>query len=315
MGERRMENYEKVLDVIERVSKSVVNINTLKVLYDVFYQTVPVKGMGSGFIFDERGYILTNNHVIEGAEKILVTLADGHSVGGRLVGNLRSLDIAIVKIEAKNLTAAKLGDSDKLRIGQSVFAIGNPFGLAGGPTVTTGVVSALNRTISSREEGEFHNLVQTDAAINPGNSGGPLIDAEGQVVAICTAIIPYAQGIGFAIPINTAKDFSNDIIQLGATVRPWLGITGLNITREVAGQYGLPADRGVLVVNVTLGSPADKAGIERGDIILDLANRRIDTLNDLQRSLLERKPGDRVDVTVLRGARKGRLEVVLERMP
>jgi S1-C subfamily serine protease len=315
MGEGRMENEEKVLEVIERVSKSVVNINTLKVLYDVFYQTVPVKGMGSGFIFDERGYILTNNHVIEGAEKILVTLADGRSVEGRIIGSSRSFDAAVVKIEAKNLTAAKLGDADKLRIGQKVFAIGNPFGLAGGPTVTSGVVSALNRTISSREEGEFHNLVQTDAAINPGNSGGPLIDTEGEVVAICTAIIPYAQGIGFAIPINAAKEFTNEIMQRGAIVRPWLGITGLNMTKEVASHYDLPVERGVLVVNVASDSPADKAGVQRGDIILDLAGKRTDSLNDLQQTLLKQKPGDRVGVTVLRGARKGRLEVVLERMP
>jgi len=309
-----MEDDERVLGIIEQVSKSVVNINTVRVLYDGFYQTVPVKGMGSGFIFDERGYILTNNHVIEGAEKILVTLADGHSIGGRILGNIRSLDIAIVKIETEKLTAAKLGDSDKLRIGQRVFAIGNPFGLAGGPTVTFGVISALNRTIHS-QEGEFQNLVQTDAAINPGNSGGPLIDTEGQVIAICTAIIPYAQGIGFAIPINVAKDFAQEIITRGVIIRPWLGITGLNITREVAYHYGIPVDRGVYVVNVTPDSPADKSGMERGDILLEIGSKRIDTIDELQRSLLERKPGDRLEVTVLRGRQKGRIGVILERMP
>jgi len=286
----------------------------VRVLYDGFYQTVPVKGMGSGFIFDERGYILTNNHVIEAAEKILVTLADGHSIGGRILGNIRSLDIAIVKIETERMTVAKLGDSDKLRIGQSVFAIGNPFGLAGGPTVTSGVISALNRTIHS-QEGEFQNLVQTDAAINPGNSGGPLIDTEGQVIAICTAIIPYAQGIGFAIPINVAKDFAQEIITRGVTIRPWLGITGLNMTRDVAYHYGIPVDRGVYVVNVTPDSPADKAGMERGDILLEMGSKRIDTIDELQRTLLERKPGDRIEVTVLRGRQKGRLGVILERMP
>ena len=309
-----MEDDEKVLGIIEQVSKSVVNINTVRVLYDGFYQTVPVKGMGSGFIFDERGYILTNNHVIEAAEKILVTLADGHSIGGRILGNIRSLDIAIVKIETERMTVAKLGDSDKLRIGQSVFAIGNPFGLAGGPTVTSGVISALNRTIHS-QEGEFQNLVQTDAAINPGNSGGPLIDTEGQVIAICTAIIPYAQGIGFAIPINVAKDFAQEIITRGVTIRPWLGITGLNMTRDVAYHYGIPVDRGVYVVNVTPDSPADKAGMERGDILLEMGSKRIDTIDELQRTLLERKPGDRIEVTVLRGRQKGRLGVILERMP
>lgn len=309
-----MGDYEGVTEVVERVSRSVVNINTLRVLQDVFYRTVPVKGMGSGFIFDERGYLITNNHVIEGAKRIVVTLTDGRVLEGRLVGTLRSSDIAVIKLEGNNLTAAELGDSDKLRVGQRVFAIGNPFGLEGGPTVTSGVISAVNRTIHSKK-GTFKDLVQTDAAINPGNSGGPLIDTEGRVVAICTAIIPYAQGIGFAIPINSAKDLSQEIILYGTIVRPWLGITGLNITKEVAGYYELPVERGVLVVNVARDSPAEKAGIKRGDIISEFDGRSIDRIEDLQGTMLKRKPGDRVEVILLRGLRRGRLEVTLERMP
>lgn len=304
---------EGVVEVIERVSRSVVNLNTLRVFQDVFYRTVPVKGMGSGFIFDEKGYILTNSHVIAGAKRILVTLTDGRTLEGRVVGACRDPDVGIVRIEADNLTAAELGDSDKLRVGQRVFAIGNPFGLVGGPTVTSGVISALNRTIHAKE-GVFENLVQTDAAINPGNSGGPLIDTEGRVVAINTAIIPYAQGIGFAIPVNSAKECSREIMEYGGVRRPWLGITGLNITREVADHYGLAVSGGVLVVNVAPDSPADKAGMRRGDIILEFDDGGIRRVEDLQRILLQRKPGDRVGVFILRGSRKGQLEVVLERM-
>jgi len=305
---------QSVVEVVEKVTKSVVNINTLRVFHDVFYRVVPVKGMGSGFILDERGHILTNNHVIEKAERIVATLTDGRVLEGKLVGACRSADVAVIKVDANNLEAAELGDSDSLRVGQRVFAIGNPFGLAGGPTVTSGVISALNRTIHSRE-GVFKDLVQTDAAINPGNSGGPLINTEGRVIAISTAIIPYAQGIGFAIPINAAKYSSREIILYGAVRRPWLGITGLNITGKVADYYELPVNTGVLVVDIAPDSPVDKAGIRRGDIILEFDNKRVDRVEELQRILLERKPGEKAELTILRGLKKGRLEVTLERVP
>jgi len=193
-----------VLDILEKVSKSVVNISTVKLVQNIFYQTVPLAGMGSGTIIDPKGYVLTNNHVVGGAEKIAVTLWNGEVLEGNLLGSCAVHDTAVVRMKGGSLQAAELGDSDKLRVGQRVYAIGNPFGLAGGPTVTSGVISATNRTIES-QRGLLENLVQTDAAINPGNSGGPLVDLEGKVVAISTAIIPYAQGIGFAIPINSAK--------------------------------------------------------------------------------------------------------------
>lgn len=305
---------ESIVEVIEKVTKSVVNINTLRVFQDVFYRAVPVKGMGSGFILDERGYVLTNNHVIENAERIVATLTDGRVLEGKLAGTCKSTDIAVIKFDANNLTASELGDSDNLRVGQRVFAIGNPFGLAGGPTVTSGVISALKRTIDSRR-GVFKDLVQTDAAINPGNSGGPLIDTEGKIIAISTAIIPYAQGIGFAIPINAAKYCSREIILYGAVRRPWLGITGLNITEKVADYYELPVNKGVLVVNIAPDSPVDKAGIRQGDIVLEFDNKKIDRVEDLQSVLLERKPGDRAELTILRGLKTGRLELILERVP
>jgi len=300
--------------MIGRVSKSVVNINTLKVLQDYFYRTVPVKGMGSGFVFDDRGYILTNNHVISDAERIVVTLENGKSVSGRIVGTLRSNDLAVVKIGSDQPKSVELGNSDELKVGQRVFAIGNPFGLPGGPTVTSGVISALNRTITG-EEGSFTGLVQTDAAINPGNSGGPLIDTGGRVVAICTAIIPYAQGIGFAVPVNAAKDFSREIIQYGATVRPWLGITGLSINPGIAENYNLPVERGVFVASIASDSPAEKAGLAQGDIILEFDSVAMDTIETLQRSLQRKKAGEVADITIMRGRRRGRLEVELERMP
>jgi len=305
---------DRVVEMIEQASRSVVNINTLRVFHDFFYQVVPVKGMGSGFIFDERGYILTNNHVIENAERIAVTLTDGHVFKGKLTGTCRSLDIAIVKIDADGLTVAKLGDSSKLRVGQRVFAIGNPLGLSGGPTVTSGVISAANRTITS-DRGTFKDLVQTDAAINPGNSGGPLVNIEGEVIAINTAIVPFAQGIGFAIPINVAKECASDVILHGGVIRPWLGITGLNITRDVADYYDLPTNTGVLVANVAPDSPADKSGIERGDIILEFDDTKVSRVEDIQRLLAKRKHGDRTDVLISRGTRTGRLEVTLEREP
>jgi len=314
MMEGRFMGEESVVEVIEKVTKSVVNINTLRVFHDFYYRVVPVKGMGSGFVFDEKGYVMTNNHVIERAERIAVTLTDGHVHEGKLLGTCRSSDAAVIKIDADNLMAAELGDSDKLRVGQRVFAIGNPFGLAGGPTVTAGVISAVNRTIHS-EEGSFTNLVQTDAAINPGNSGGPLIDTQGRVVAINTAIIPFAQGIGFAIPINAAKECSRDIILHGAYMRPWLGITGLNITREVADHYELPVERGVLIAKVEPDSPAEKSGIAQGDIILEFDGEKTDRVEDLQKILRNRKPGDRAELTIVRDMKKGRLEVILERMP
>ncbi len=314
IGENIMGVDDSVVEVIEKVSRSVVNINTLRVFQDVFFRTVPVKGMGSGFILNERGYILTNSHVIEETERIAVTLIDGDMLDGKLVGTCRSVDTAIIKIEGSNLVTAELGDSDKLKVGQRVFAIGNPFGLAGGPTVTSGVISALNRTIQSKA-GTFRNLVQTDAAINPGNSGGPIIDTEGRVVAVSTAIIPYAQGIGFAIPVNAAKTCSNDLIMHGAVMKPWLGITGLQISKEVADHYGSPVEKGVFVVNVASDSPADKAGIRRGDIIYEFDNRRVDSVEDLQSILQKRKANDEVEATVIRASKKGRIKVILERTP
>lgn len=303
-----------VLEVVEKVSQSVVNINTVRLLQDVFYRVVPIKGMGSGTIINSKGYVLTNNHVIEGAEKIEVTLASGGVLAGRLAGAYASVDIAMVKVGGEGFPAAELGDSDRLRVGQRVFAIGNPFGLAGGPSVTAGVVSAVNRSIRS-ERGVFEGFVQTDAAINPGNSGGPLVDVNGRVVAISTAIVPFAHGIGFAIPINSARRFAEEIIRFGRVVRPWVGVSGLSVTREIAAYYGLSVDSGVLVAEVVSGGPADRAGLVKGDIVVGLDDASVRGVGELQRLVQERKIGEKVRLVVVRGSRKLVAELVLEKTP
>ncbi len=311
-----MSNYDEasVLEVLDKVSRSVVNISTIKLLQHIFYRAVPVKGMGSGTIIDTEGQILTNNHVVAGAKKIGVTLADGRVLEGRVRGTCSTHDMAIIKVKEEKLPAAELGDSDKLRVGQRVFAIGNPFGLSGGPTVTSGVISALNRSIESKR-GMIESLVQTDAAINPGNSGGPLVDMQGRVVAINTAIIPFAQGIGFAIPINSAKKCTNEIIVHGGMIRPWLGVNGLTVTRQVASYYGLPVDRGVLVARVIAGSPADNAGIVPGDIVLEFAGKTINNIEGLVKEIQKRKAEEKVEVLILRNSERGIVEVTLERTP
>jgi len=303
-----------ILEVIEKVSKSVVNINTVRLLQDFYYQVHPIQGMGSGVIFDSRGYVLTNNHVVEGAEKIDVTLTSSEVLRGKRVGACVSDDVAVIKVDAKDLPAAELGDSDELRVGQTVFAIGNPFGLQGAPTVTKGVISAVKRSIRS-ERGLIENLVQTDASINPGNSGGPLVDIKGRVVAINTAIVPFAQGIGFAIPVNHAKRCASEIITHGKVMRPWLGVSGLTVTREIASYYSLPVDRGALVTEVWSDSPADEAGMEKGDIIIGFGDKAINSVDELVREVQKRKIGDRARMMLMRDDARRIAEVTLGTTP
>lgn len=304
----------RVLDIIEKATKSVVNISTVKMVHNIFYQAVPVGGTGSGTTIDKDGLILTNSHVVGGAEKISVTLWNNQVLEGTIVGLCQVHDIAVVRVNAKDLPSMELGDSDKLRVGQRVYAIGNPFGLAGGPSVTSGVISALNRTIES-ERGLIENLVQTDASINPGNSGGPLLDLDGKVVAISTAIIPFAQGIGFAIPINSAKTCTYDMTTAGVSRTPWLGVIGLTITGEISRYYGLPVDHGVLVTRVAEGSPADEAGMQDGDIILEIDNFETRRIEELVEEIHKRKVGDTVRVLVVRNRREHFFETRLSETP
>jgi S1-C subfamily serine protease len=303
-----------VLEVVEKVTKSVVNINTVRLMQDFYYQVHPIQGMGSGVIVDSKGYVLTNNHVIAGAEKIDVTLASGEVLKGKLAGACGSDDVAVIKVNGDNLVSAELGDSDKLRVGQTVFAMGNPFGLSGGPTVTKGVISAVKRSIRS-ERGLIEDLVQTDASINPGNSGGPLVDVQGRVVAINTAIVPFAQGIGFAIPVNTAKRCATEIITHGRVMRPWLGVSGLSITPEIASYYRLPVDKGALINDVMSGSPADNAEMRRGDIIIGFGDKAVNSIEDLVKEVQKRKIGDKAKVLLIRDGERWMADVKLEQTP
>lgn len=304
----------QVLDTIERVSKSVVNISTVKLIHNIFYQAVPVSGMGSGTIISPDGLILTNNHVVGGTEKINVTLHSNEVVEGCIVGASAIQDLAVVKIPNRDLPAAEMGDSDKLRVGQRVYAIGNPFGLAGGPSVTSGVISAINRTIES-DRGLIEGLVQTDASINPGNSGGPLLDLNGRVVAISTAIIPFAQGIGFAIPVNSAKSITTEIATKGSLQKPWLGIVGLTLTLQVARYYGLPIDRGVLVTKTVEGSPAEAAGLAEGDIIVQFGNVSVLAIEDLVDQVQKHKVGEQVRLFAVRNGREHFFDLILRGTP
>jgi serine protease Do len=307
---------DAILDTIAKVSKSTVNISALKIVQNIFYQAVPVGGIGSGTIIDSKGLILTNNHVVGGAHKINVTLGKDEVLEGTIVGSCSIHDLAVVKVNVnkRNLQAAELGDSDKIRVGQRVYAIGNPFGLTGGPSVTSGVISAINRTIES-ERGLIENLVQTDASINPGNSGGPLVDVTGKVIAINTAIIPYAQGIGFAIPINSAKSCTNDVTSGKESRTPWIGIVGLSLSLQISRYYGLPMDHGVLVTKVAPGSPAEEADIVEGDIILKIGNVETLGIEDLVKEIQKRKINDVVRIFAIRNRREHFFELKLSEAP
>ena len=306
---------DKLLEIIENVSKAVVNVNTLQILRDVFNRRLPLRGMGSGFIVDSSGLVVTNYHVVEKANRIGVALHDGTIIEGRQKSFCRGIDVATIQIESENLSTVELGDSDKLRVGQKVYALGNPFGLEGGPTVTSGVISALNRQIGDSGV-MLHNLVQTDAAINPGNSGGPLIDLNGRVVAITTAIIPYAQGIGFAVPINVVKECIEQTREKGGEYyRPWIGIQGIALTRRIADYYNLAVDRGVLVSSVVEGGPAHSAGVESGDVIVSVDGEPVAGVEEL-RTLLDRKNvGDKIRVMVVRESRRGYVEITIDKGP
>lgn len=304
-----MSRDEQVIAAIEKVEPSVVNISTIRFERDAFLHVHPARGLGSGFIFDKLGHILTNHHITAGSREIEVALTDGRAFEGRLVGSDPANDLAVAKIDATDLPVAEMGDSNELKVGQTVIAIGNPFGLVGGPSVTVGVVSALNRHILA--ERVYEKLIQTDASINPGNSGGPLLDLTGKVVGINTANIPGAQSIGFAIPINTAKTVLEDIVKHGRVTRPWLGIIGIDISRELARRFNLTVDTGVMVMRVIPESPAERADLQSGDVVAAVGDARVASMEDLQREIRTRTAGDAVSLVVVRGSDEGRVRVTL----
>ena len=323
------------ISVYKRVLPAVVNITSTAMAYDFFWGAVPQQGQGSGFIVDSRGHILTNYHVIEGGKQVEVTLSNKHKYKAQVVLTDKPHDLALLQIDAPNLTPAVLSNSENLQVGQKVYAIGNPFGLNG--TMTTGIISAL-RSVRGPEGNLIENAIQTDAAINPGNSGGPLLNSHGEVIGINSLIAtdPNAQvaveqsaGIGFAIPINTAKAVLEDFAHYGRIRRPSLGITSLPIGPELAQQMGLAADYGVLIQRVLPGGAAERAGLHGGrqqaylgntpiylggDLIIAIDGREVTSAQDLSQIMDEHKTGDTVTVTVLRGQHKISVQVRLEEL-
>ncbi len=267
------------------------------------------RSLGSGFIID-GGYILTNNHVVDGADEITVKLADNREYKAQVKGVDKRLDLALLKIDAKeSLPTARLGDSDAIQVGEWVMAIGNPFGLS--ETVTAGIVSAKGRVIGS---GPYDDYIQTDASINPGNSGGPLFNTHGEVVGINTAIIAGGQGIGFAIPINLAKSILPQLKENGKVTRGWLGVSIQQVTAELAKSFGLKNEKGALVSGILPESPAMKAGLKAGDVILEFDGKKIEDASELSRIVAATVVGKKVTVVLLRDGKEKKVPVVIERL-
>ena len=302
-----------IIDVVRMVRPAVVNINTESQV-ETFFGVFPQQGAGSGVIVRPNGYILTNNHVVQGATNIKVTLLGGKVLTGKTVGTDPLVDLAVIKVNSPDpLPAAQLGSSGSLEVGQLAIAIGNPFGL--GSTVTTGVVSALNRSIQIPNL-IVENLIQTSAAINPGNSGGALVDSSGRVIGINTAIVPNAQGIGFAIPSDVARVELEQLIAQGRVIRPWVGVVyGGDVDPQTAQMYNLGTDHGVVVRQVEPSSPAGRAGIQPSDIITAVNGERIASWNDFVRDVVTKKIGDRVTLSIVRNGRAMKVTVVLAERP
>jgi S1-C subfamily serine protease len=313
-----------VATVVEQTLPSVVSVLAEVERSSTFGRTRQGTSSGSGVIFDDRGYILTNNHVVEGATEVKVVLADGSEHVVEVVGRDPGTDMAVLRLDAGEglqLVASPLGDTDAMRIGDWVIAIGNPLGFAG--SVTVGVVSAKGRTLQFSQDTILEDLVQTDAVINPGNSGGPLLNLRGEVVGINTAIIrgalaggQEAEGLGFAISMNTAIPVAEQLIANGRVIWPWLGVSVVTVNRVIAAEEGLSVDKGVLVVAILSGAPAEGAGIEAGDVIVAVDGKRIDELQDLRQVLRgEYKVGDTVSVEVMRGEWSRLFDVTLGEQP
>ncbi len=326
-------------DVAAKTSPAVVNISTVKVVkgrqgpftyrgpsggpndpFNDFFERffggqMPKKdrkerSLGSGFIIDAEGHIITNNHVVEGADEVIVRLSDEREFQAEVLGRDPKTDLALVKIKSsENLPYLELGDSADLRIGDWVVAIGNPFGLE--HTVTAGILSARGRSIGA---GPYDDFLQTDASINPGNSGGPLLNLNGDVVGINTAIVAGGQGIGFAIPVNMAKGIVNQLKDKGKVVRGWLGVMIQKITPELAKSFDLKDEKGALVADVTAGGPAEKAGIKRGDVIVRFDGRDIKEWSELPLTVADTPVGKKVDVTVVRDGKEKILKAEIEEM-
>jgi len=288
-------------EIIAELTVSVVHIQTEAVRLDEFNRPSPGVGVGTGEIIDDQGHILTNNHVIAGAERILVTLSDGRVFEAELIGGDSTLDLAVLRIEAEGLVPIPIGKSSNLAVGDQVIAIGHALNLPGGPTITGGWVSALDRTIDVSQAVTMQNLIQTDAAINPGNSGGPLINrVDGKFVGINTARLPSAEGIGFAIAIDTALPIIKELIANGRIDRGFLGVSTVNITDALARNFDLPVTSGAGILSVVPDSPADKAGLRERDIIVAMAGKTVSNVAELDSILIGYREGNSVEVEFFR---------------
>jgi S1-C subfamily serine protease len=314
------------ISVYKKALPAVVNITSTAVAYDIFYGAVPQRGMGSGFVIDSEGHILTNYHVIESARQVEVTTSDKKKYKAQIIGVDPPHDLSVIQIPSKSVPQAEIGDSKNLIVGQKVFAIGNPFGLSG--TMTRGIISSI-RSLRG-ERGFIDEAIQTDAAINPGNSGGPLLNSRGQVIGINSMIltggVEQSAGIGFAIPINTAKAVLDDLVHLGRARYPSLGVRTLPIGPQLADDLGLAADSGLLVVQVVEGSAAERAGLRAGsdrayigntpinlggDLIVAVDGEEITDQQELSHVMQKHRAGDTVTVTIYRGKKKMDVRVVL----
>lgn len=305
---------QAVTSAADRIHASVVHIGVQHARRDARGNPHPdhVAGSGSGFVFTPDGFVLTNSHVVHGADRVLVTLTDSSQYQADLIGDDPDTDLAVLRIDAPDLVPAALGDSQMLRVGQVAIAVGNPYGFQF--SVTAGVVSALGRSLRSKSGRLIDNIIQTDAALNPGNSGGPLVNSRGEVIGVNTATILPAQGLCFAIPINTAKYVAGLLIRDGNVRRSYLGVGGQNVPlhRRIVRHYRLPAETGILVVSVEADSPAHRAGLSEGDVIIAFDGTPTPDIDALHRKLTAQGNGSPHRVTILRGAERLEIPIVPE---
>lgn len=293
---------------------SVVNVSDVKLVQDAYLQVHPVQGVGSGIIIHHDGYIMTNAHVVLGANEVQVTLQDGRTSRAEVCGVDTMTDIAVIHVDYHDLPVPEMAKSAEVKIGQTAIAMGTPFGLVGGPTVTVGIVSALNRSIQTQVT-FMEQLIQTDAAINPGNSGGPLANSAGKVIGMNAAVIQFAQGIGFAIAIEPAMWVAKQLMEKGEIVRPWIGINAVDLNPKIVAYYELPVERGVLVTAVTRNSQAAQSGILSGDVITRMGAIDINNIRDLTKVMNAHNVGDVVDVELIRGNEHLTIKTTLDKTP
>ncbi|TET26893.1 MAG: PDZ domain-containing protein [Dehalococcoidia bacterium] len=304
-----------IADVVAVVKPSVVAINTETVTLDIFNRPSVQEGAGSGWIIDGDGIIVTNNHVVEGAEMVTVTLSDGRTFAAETIRTDSLSDLAVIKIDAQNLPAASIGDSSQLRVGDWVVAIGNPLGL--GISAKEGIVSRLEVSIVVSSGQMLYDLIETSAAINPGNSGGPLVNLAGEVIGITSIKIATVgvEGMGYAISINTAESIIEQLIKVGYVVRPYLGVVVRSVDQYVISRYDLEVDEGAFITEVAAGSPADEAGIEASDVIVSLDGKKIATAQDLIQAIHSSQIGQKVKIILWRGGSKNTTHAVLVESP